>query len=220
MTVSDPDPRQSSRLGRGVAVVALLAFVALLGYGLLAKQPNNRIDDALSRGETVQAPAFDLAVLEPGRMPPRLAGIVERAARDGRVALRELRGAPLVLNIWASWCPPCRDEAPVLERVWRETGPDGVLFVGLNTRDVRGDARAFLRKFKASYLNIREGDKTISRRYGATGLPETFFINREGQIVGHVIGAVSLDQLRAGARAARSSQARPAVRGGARRTSP
>ena len=194
--------------------------MALLGYGVLAKRPNNRIDDALSRGETVEAPAFDLAVLEPGQMPSPLKAVVERATSNGSVALRELQGVPVILNIWASWCPPCRDEAPVLERAWREAGPDGVLFVGLDTRDVRDDARAFLREFNVSYLNIREGDKTISRRYGATGLPETFFIDRDGQIVGHVIGAVNLEQLRAGADAARFSRSVPAMRGGARRSSP
>ena len=94
-----------------------------------------------------------------------------------------------------------------------------MLFVGLDSRDVRADARAFLEEFDVSYLNIREPDKDVSLSYGATGLPETFFIDRGGRITGHVIGAVSLEQLRAGVTAARSGRPAPPRQGGARRRS-
>lgn len=205
-------------IGRVTAILVLAAFVGLLAYGLASQSPSDAIDDALSNAQTAAAPPFELDVLDAGTAPERLRPVVERATRDGRVSLDELRGVPVVLNFWASWCPPCRDEAPVLEQVWRETGRTGVLFVGLDSRDVRSDARAFLKEFDVSYLNIREGDKTVSRRYGATGLPETFFIDRRGRIVGHVIGAVKREQLRAGIAAARAGDAAGTVQGGARRS--
>lgn len=202
---------------RAVVVLVALAFVSLLGFGLIARAPDGRIDEALAKGGAPDAPGFDLAVLEAGQPPERLRRGLEQATADGRVRLAELHGTPLVLNFWASWCPPCREEAPVLERVWREAGRSGVLFVGLDMEDVRDDARAFLREFRSTYPNIREGAKATSRRYGATGLPETFFISSRGQIVSHVIGAVTAEQLRAGIGAAQTGRPAPTVLGGARR---
>jgi cytochrome c biogenesis protein CcmG/thiol:disulfide interchange protein DsbE len=201
---------------RWLGVLAAAAFVGLLAYGLVAQAPDRRIDDALARAEAVDAPGFELDVLERGRIPAPLAPVVDRATADGRVALSELRGTPVVLNFWASWCDPCRVEARVLERGWRGAGRHGVLFLGLDMQDVRGDAREFLREFSITYPNIREGDKQTARRYGMTGIPETFFISPQGRVVGHVIGALSQDQLRTGVAAARSGHPAQASEGGDR----
>jgi cytochrome c biogenesis protein CcmG, thiol:disulfide interchange protein DsbE len=130
--------------------------------------------------------------------------------------LRELRGTPVVLNFWASWCAPCRVEAPVLERGWRQAGRQGVLFVGLNLQDVTGDARNFLREFGVTYLNVREPDDETLRRYGATGLPETYFISAGGDVVAHVIGAIDEVQLSTGIDAARNGRPAKAREGGER----
>ncbi len=191
---------------RGLGYVAAGAFIALLAYGLISRSPDTTIDDQLADSRTAPAPGFTLDVLSRGDPPPAVAPAIQRATADGRVSLGELRGAPVVLNLWASWCDPCRVEAPVLERGWRESGRRGVLFVGLDMQDVTGDARDFLRAFRISYLNIREGDKDTARRYGATGLPETYFISARGRVVAHVIGAITPEQLREGVAAARSGR--------------
>lgn len=124
----------------------------------------------------------------------------------------------MVLNFWASWCDPCQAEAPVLRRAnqrWRE---QGVLFVGLDMQDIREDAREFLREFQLDFPQVRDPTNATARRWGVSGIPETFFISARGEVVGHVIGAISAQQLDAGARAAQQGRPLSATRGGDRRS--
>jgi len=202
--------------GRIAAILLAAGFVALLAYGVLTESRDSTIDDSLARSRPVLAPAIDLPVL---RAPsePAAARRLGRSLSDGRITLGELRGAPVVLNLWASWCVPCREEAPVLERAWRAQGPGAAVFVGLDQQDIREDALRFLGELRVTYLNVRDRSNDVARRYGATGLPETFFISRSGRIVGHVIGVVSPAQLRDGIAAARSDRAFGVSEGGARR---
>lgn len=201
-----------------VAIVAVGLFVALLAYGLLSSSPNDTIDTSLGNGEAVSAPGFELPVLQRGRLGGRLARRVAPALADGRMELKELRGSPVVLNFWASWCVPCRDEAPRLERGWRAAGERGVVFVGLDMQDVTEDARRFMRDFGLSYLNVRDQSDGVAHDWGVTGLPETFFISTRGRVVAHVVGAVSAGQLRDGVAAAQDGRPLGALEGGARRS--
>jgi cytochrome c biogenesis protein CcmG/thiol:disulfide interchange protein DsbE len=151
---------------------------------------------------------------EPGpQLTARLGGVFA----DGRLVLAETRGTPVVLNFWASWCPPCRVEAPRLERAWRAVRQQEVLFVGLNMQDITEDARDFMREFDLSYLNVRDKSNDVATDWGVTGLPETFFLSARGQVVGHVIGAISDEQLRQGIEAATSGEVLGARSGGDRR---
>ena len=186
-------------------MLAAVAFVALLAYGLTTKATNSTIDDALSRGEAVAAPGFTLGSLADGRD----AGAAwSKAASDGDVTLSELRGTPLVLNFWASWCDPCRAEAKVLEKAWKEQSGGDVLFLGLDARDAREDARDFISQFGLTFPHVRDPGNDTQRAWGVTGLPETYFIAADGSVVGHVIGTVDDGQLRDGIAAARSGPAR------------
>jgi cytochrome c biogenesis protein CcmG/thiol:disulfide interchange protein DsbE len=203
---------------RGLALLTAGGFVALLVYGVLAQAPDTSINDSLAMARPAPAPAFELDVLERGDLGPALERQLSFALADDRVALRELGDTPVVLNFWASWCIPCREEAPVLERAWREAmRPHGVAMVGLNMQDVTEDARGFLREFSVTYLNLRDRGKTVAPRYGLTGIPETFFIAKRGRIVGHVIGAISRRQLEDGIRAAQGGRVLAAREGGDRR---
>ncbi len=211
-------PRRSVGAGRIAVVVLVVGFLALLTYGLVAKADNAAIDDALVRGQTVPAPEFDLPWIGSFALGPGLSGAVSSRFDDHRVSLAELRGTPVVLNFWASWCPPCRTEQPVLERAWLNQEPRGkALFLGVNMQDLTGDAEAYLREFGVGYPTVRDPSDATSRRYGATGLPETFFIDRGGRVVGHVVGAVSEGQLEAGVQAARTGRVAGAQAGGDRR---
>lgn len=97
-----------------------------------------------------------------------------------------------VINFWASWCGPCREEAPALEQTWRKY-KDKINFIGLNWRDEKKDALAFLKEFNITYPNGAVNDKVASA-YGLTGVPETFVI-KEGQIKKHLIGPTTVDEL-------------------------
>jgi cytochrome c biogenesis protein CcmG, thiol:disulfide interchange protein DsbE len=200
-----------------LALGGVLALVILLAYGLTTKSPDATIDTQLSGGRSAAAPGFNLEVLQVGNLGPRLAAHLPSALRDKHIDLDELRGMPVVLNFWASWCPPCRTEAPLLQRGWQQARPAGTLFVGLDQQDVTGDAHDFLREFHTDYLNVRDPPGEVAHRWGVTGLPETFFISARGEVVDHVIGAVSAAQLRNGIAAARAGLPRRAQQGGARR---
>lgn len=192
--------------GRGlpglVAITAVVAFVGLLAYGLLAKATDTTIDDALSRGIAPPAPGFMLEVLNAGDDAAVRRTGANGALSDGQLDSVELRGVPFVLNLWASWCQPCQQEAPVLEQGWRQLGGRGVLFVGLDMQDLSGDAQDFLKSNDITYPTIREPSNDVAKSYGATGIPETYFVDGDGRVVAHAIGVVSAAQLQAGVRAA------------------
>ncbi len=197
---------------RAAGVLAAVAFVALLAYGLTTKATDSTIDDALSRGQAVAAPGFALAKLADGRD----AGPAWRkAAADGKVGLDELRGTPLVVNFWASWCDPCRAEAKVLERAYKQQ--DGVLFLGLDAQDAREDARDFIAQFGLTFPHVRDAGNDTQRAWGVTGLPETYFIGADGRVVGHVIGTVDEGQLRDGIAAAKAGRPQGLGTGGDQR---
>lgn len=201
---------------RWLGVTLLVAFVALLAYGLAARSPDRTIDDALDQGEAARAPGFDLEVLKGGRLGS-LSGAWQRAARDGRVDLNELRGTPIVINLWASWCDPCRVEAPDLQAAWEEARPRGVLFLGLDNQDAREDALRFIERFGQDFPHVRDGTRDSLRRWGTTGIPETFFVSRTGRVVAHVIGTASADQLADGVDAALAGRPITATDGGEQR---
>ncbi len=197
------------RAVRITGLLAAVAFVALLVYGLTTQAPNSTIDDSLSRGQAVTPPGFDLARLTDGESS---APAWAKAAQDGRVNLKELRGTPLVVNFWASWCDPCRAEAKVLERVHKDS--QGALFVGIDTEDASEDARDFISQFGLTFPHVRDNGRETRQDWGVTGLPETFFLAADGRVVGHVIGTVDEQQLRDGIAAAKAGRPQSAAQGG------
>ncbi len=218
--VAEPPAPRRSRPWLSVAVVAAaLAFLALLGYGVVSEAPQRTIDESLARGEAVAAPGFALPILQPPEdTSPGLERVVSEATADGSVSLEELRGTPVVVNFWASWCDPCRDEAKALEDSWRSAREREVLFVGLNMQDLTPDARAFMSEFGTTYLNVRDESNGVALDWGVTGLPETFFVGADGEVVAHVIGAISAEQLETGVGAAEQSRPLGSLEGGDRRS--
>ncbi len=120
-----------------------------------------------------------------------------RLDQSGKLELASLRGKVVVLNFWASWCIPCKQEAPALERVWREFRSKGVVVLGLDSEDFSGDARSFMRKYGVTYPVVREEGRDLYGPYGVTGVPETRVIDRSGKYAGtQFYGATTASDLR------------------------
>jgi cytochrome c biogenesis protein CcmG/thiol:disulfide interchange protein DsbE len=111
---------------------------------------------------------------------------------NGKLDLASLRGKPVVINFWASWCVPCKGEAKMLEQAWNRYRSQGVVFVGVDYHDVTSDARTFLTHHGITYPTVQDGSGMIGDRYGLTGVPETYFVDRRGRLVGtHIVGTIT-----------------------------
>lgn len=190
------------------SALALVMVAALaLGVRLTGSASGDRAGAPLLRPRFNQSPQLRLGVLSSGRLPGGLPRAWRRAADDGRVDLTELRGRPVVVNFWASWCDPCRREAPLLQRVWQaERGR--VLVLGVNQDDRLGDARGFMRRFAVTYPSVRESGDATARRWGVGGFPATFFIAADGHAVAQTIGQLHPGPLERGIAAARNDRSR------------
>lgn len=111
---------------------------------------------------------------------------------DGKkLMLSDFHNKIVLLNFWASWCMPCRQEAPELDSSWNKYRNTDVIFIGINILDEKNNARNYLDQFKPDYLNGFDTKGTIALDYGVTGVPETFFINKQGTIIDKYIGPLS-----------------------------
>jgi cytochrome c biogenesis protein CcmG/thiol:disulfide interchange protein DsbE len=109
------------------------------------------------------------------------------------VRLAELRGTPVLINVWASWCVPCRKEAPELARFDREMR-DRARLVGIDFQDAKQDALAFIREFDWRFPNVADPQGRVATRYGLVGLPTTFVLDRQGRIARALTGAQSFEE--------------------------
>jgi cytochrome c biogenesis protein CcmG, thiol:disulfide interchange protein DsbE len=166
----------TGRVRLGGQVVAVGVVIALLGLLIwkVAKGDDSAVTSSLAEGKAVPAPAFTLAKLD----------------GSGDLALESLRGKTVVLNFWASWCGPCKDETPLLQKGWERWQGKDVVFVGIDVKDFRGDARSFVRRFGVTYPNVYDGKGSTVGRYGVTGYPETYFIDSEGRVRYRIAGPV------------------------------
>lgn len=182
-----------SRVPLGLALLVAVAVLGLLGSKMAAEAGWFRGVGAGGRGGPGIFTTGQLVTI-PFRQAP---DFTLRLYSGDTIRLADLRGQPVMVSFWASWCPPCRAEAPLLERTWRAYRDRGVVFIGVNVWDSEQDARAFLREFDITYPNGPDTAGEIAIDYGLAGLPETFFVDRQGQIVRKWIGPFTDEALRA-----------------------
>ena len=156
--------------------VVLAALFSLLAIGLINRSPVTGRSGLTRVGKA--APNISM---------PLLGG--------GTFELSEHLGDPIVINFWASWCPPCRRESPLLERTWRAYADQRVQFVGVDIQDIPEDAQAYVDEFDLTFPNGMDRDGTITVDYGVIGLPVTFFIGAGGIVEGRFVGALREDGL-------------------------
>jgi cytochrome c biogenesis protein CcmG/thiol:disulfide interchange protein DsbE len=177
------------KIVRVVVVAAVLGLLGLLVWDV-AHGTGPGVAQKVDKGKVVAAPKLDLPRLDAG----------------GRLSLASLRGKVVVVNFWESYCIPCKQEARRVAAVARAWRSKGVVFVGVNAFDTKSAARAYLRRYGVDYPNIRDGVGDTFGRWGVTGVPETFFVDKHGRVVPpHIAGPASQADLERGIRQALQS---------------
>jgi cytochrome c biogenesis protein CcmG, thiol:disulfide interchange protein DsbE len=167
--------------------------VGSLAIGLTVTWLAVFMSDRVSGGSIPTAGRPATAVLDGRPAPPfDLASV----AGSGRVALSGYRGRLLVVNFWASWCDPCRREAPGLQEVWTEYRGRGVQFVGIDHMDGRSSARAFIAELGLTYPVGWDPTGEVAARYGLRGLPTTLVIGPDGRVMFRLLGPVEATTIR------------------------
>lgn len=148
-----------------------VGLLALLLTQLLTPAPNTVSDPLVGH----PAPDFSLAMLRPH-------------TGKSALSLSNFKGKPVVLNFWASWCAPCKEEAPLLERTWKQVQAQGkdVVILGVDFQDSNNDGMRFLQLYSITYPIVLDADGSVAFKYGITSLPQTIFINRHGTVMSRV----------------------------------
>jgi cytochrome c biogenesis protein CcmG/thiol:disulfide interchange protein DsbE len=187
--------KAARRVLQAAAVCLVAALIAIFAWRVIAGSEGKRFLEQVRAGDAPAAPPFELTVIWdrtdtwPRSLWPALA--------DGKLALSELRGYAVALNVWASWCVPCKKEAPVLAASAR-AHVGKVVFLGMDVQDFVSDARHFLRKYDVPYVSVRDSSGKTFSAFGLTGVPETYYIDARGRTVAHSLGEVTRGDLEEG----------------------
>ncbi|HLX32509.1 MAG TPA: TlpA disulfide reductase family protein [Gaiellaceae bacterium] len=169
-------------IGQVAALACVAGLLALLVWKLTHQQHAPPVGS--------QAPMFSLPLLDPGPDPT-----------GDDVSLSAFRGRGVVLNFWASWCIPCKSEAPVLEKYYLRYGRR-VTFLGIDYHDLASDARTFVDAHGLKFPMLADGSGDVTSSYGISQVPETYVLNASGKIVAHLAGPISSSEFASAFRAA------------------
>jgi cytochrome c biogenesis protein CcmG/thiol:disulfide interchange protein DsbE len=153
-----------------LVVGAAVALLALLAFGVADQGSDTSIDAAVARGQRPRAPSANLAL-------PVLGSATAKQSLAG------MKGKVVVLNVFASWCDPCKAEAPVLEQAQKVLAARHGTVLGVTYLDNSNDSEQFVQQHHINYPVVRDVNGSLVRSFGSTGVPETFVIDRQGRIV-------------------------------------
>lgn len=176
-----------------------MVAIMLMSSGCSGQSAPGAKDAAATEGG-YQARDSSILLLPPGERRP--APDISGTTLDGDPwSLADLAGSVVVLNVWASWCAPCRAEAPTLKKVSEDLADQGVVFAGLDTRDSDTSARAFEESFGITYPSVIDRDGQLQLRFAGdivpNAIPSTVVVDRQGRVAGRVLGRASESTLRA-----------------------
>lgn len=169
-------PKQSTS-GRNVLLI--LGILLLLGLMAIMAVNLQKVESVDLQGR--KAPEFSLPLFD--------------QFEQDQLTLADLRGKVVVVNFWASWCVECYKEAALLEEGWQDYKDRGVVFVGVDYLDTDKEGLAYMAKYGITYPSGPDIGSKISKNYAITGVPETFFIDQQGNIIHVQIGPIERDQL-------------------------
>lgn len=149
------------------ATIAATLLVGLLAYGLTTTGTDTTLDSAMAKGERVEPPAE-------GSLPV-LGG-------DGSGSLADYKGKVVLVNVWASWCEPCREELPLIQKAHEMMSARGGTVLGIDVKENSGAALKAVDEFGLTYPNLRDRDGRYVRDWGQTGYPENYVIDRDGKV--------------------------------------
>lgn len=156
----------SKRLAQVLAISLVLGLLVVLGWRLTHQPVHPKFGQA--------APSFDLPLLN----------------ADGRLSLSSLHGKVTLLNFWSSTCVPCAGEAAALQSLYEQQRAQGLVVVGIDPQDFKSDARGFIARHRVSYPNVNDVGASVADRYGVSGTPESFLVDRHGRVVEVLMGPI------------------------------
>jgi cytochrome c biogenesis protein CcmG, thiol:disulfide interchange protein DsbE len=185
-TSTTPVPKRKRSRKRSIIIFSL---VTLLNVALLAFLWTQLLSPAQNAAQgSSQTNTNDPLI---GHPAPNFTLEALNLRPGSQVSLSSYKGKPIILNVWNSTCLPCMDEAHLLQSLWQKVKPQGVVFIGIDFQDVKGDGVSFLKKYAVTYQNVLDVSGSTAISYGVTATPETLFINRQGVVVSRVISELT-----------------------------
>ena len=160
---------------KGIAILILAILISLFSIFLATGLANKTSTTGRSGEQLIGSKAPEFLVDDINGTP---------------LSLSNYRDSPVILNFWASWCPPCRDETPHFEKISRLYREKDVVVIGINVQDDLASVNEYINEFDVTFINAMDKNGRIMVDYGVTGLPVTFFLDREGMIIGRWVGSI------------------------------
>jgi cytochrome c biogenesis protein CcmG/thiol:disulfide interchange protein DsbE len=181
---SAPTERPARRRGWLLILAGVLTVGLVAGVLVAVLDNGSKSGGGMRRGAVVAGAGPEVGSAAPDFSLPALDG-------HGDVRLADFRGRPVIVNFWASWCNPCRQEFPLLQQALRAHSGERLAVIGVTFRDIPDDSRNFVSQMKATWRQAVDDDQAVAKAYGVRSIPLTFFVRADGTIAARVFGFTS-----------------------------